>query len=172
MGKRPKWASVKLPHWLPTVKIEVVGHAWLGICAWPLLVHLLHPPTPLWPTLSKLWTNADKLQSSADKLQTPWQAPASSESSHMPLQTLVPSPIMHPLANSNQSQVLSHAPVTCPCHTPGSPRYFWIMELIKSWPWIPDTTPNELQLNLTELQSNFGPNFGIGPYPATTCFQI
>jgi len=45
-----------------------------------------------------------------------------------------------------------------PCHTPGSPRYFWIMKLIKSQPWIPDTTPDELQPNFAKPQSNFGPN--------------
>src|SRR5882724_2558950 len=32
--------------------------------------------------------------------------------------TLVPSPVMHPLANSDQLRVLSHAPVTRLCHTP------------------------------------------------------
>ena len=63
-------------------------------------------------------TNADKIQSSAFKLWTTWQTLPSSESSHTPWQPLVPSPVMHPSANSDQLRVLSHAPVTRLCHTP------------------------------------------------------
>jgi len=127
---------------------------------------MLHPVTPLWPILTKLWTSAFKLRSSAVKLQTPSQTLASSESSHMPWQTLVPSPIMHPLANSDQFQVLTHALVTCPDTPLGLPD---ISGSQSSSSPNPESLTQSL-LNFSWTSDQIQTNFSIGPYPAPTLF--
>src|SRR5882724_12760630 len=105
------------------------------------------PLDKLWPVLSPV-TCPDKPWFQVPSC-TPWQTPTNPEFCHMSL---------------------SHVTVTCPCHTPlshppitplGLPDISGSQNSSSPNPKSQTQPPNKLQPNLTKLQLNLRPNFGL-----------